>query len=452
MDKDFIISYLQNKNYWWKTKTIDDEDKGITRKEYINKIQDIFSLDRIICLSGIRRCGKTTILFQLIDSLLTQGINQKKIVYFKMDDLIGKIEDIRDITQIYQEVTGIDPKSEHVFFIIDEIHVQSNWQYQLKYFIDGAYKSTFIITGSSKTILYKDAAESLAGRIRFIPVFPLTFKEFIRFSNTHIDTTFDTTKTVTFERLTAYYHRLLSDKEQILHLLRNYKEVGGFPEWFTIKKRKQWQKVLVDDYLSLILFKDIVFTYKIKDPILLEKMVGELASFSTNRINYSRLSDRLDADRETIKLYLHYLQSSGLIYIAEVYFKSKKARERIAKKIFFWEEGLRKALTLDDDDGKAMENIVAWHLIKTMKEKQVFYQPAYWKNTYEVDFIYEDQKPIPVEVKYKNHPTDIKGVIEFIKKFDADKGIIVTKDTFKKEVIENTEIWFVPVWLYLLIL
>jgi hypothetical protein len=87
-----------------------------------------------------------------------------------------------------------------------------------------------------------------------------------------------------------------------------------------------------------------------------------------------------------------------------------------------------------------------------MKEKQVFYQPAYWKNTYEVDFIYEDQEPVPVEIKYKNHPTDIKGVIEFIKKFDAKKGIIVTEDTFKKEIIENMEIWFIPVWVYLLIL
>lgn len=449
MDKDFVIAYLQDKNYWWKKATVDEEDKGIKREEYIKKIQEIFPLDRIICLNGIRRCGKTTILYQLVDALIKQGKNPQRIIYFKMDDLIGKIDDIREIVHIYQELTGVDPKEEQVFFIIDEIHVQNQWQFQLKYFIDGKYNSTFIISGSSKTVLYKDASESLAGRIRFVDVFPLTFDEFIRFSRIDID--IDFSDTLIFDKIKSYYHHLLPQKEQILHLLRTYKTVGGFPEWFKIKKRKQWQRVLVDDYLSLILFKDIVFTYKIKDPILLQKMVGDLASFSTNRVNYSRLSDRLDADRETIKLYLHYLESSGLIYIAEVYFKSKKARERIAKKIFFWEEGLRKALTLDDNDGKAMENIVAWHVIKKMREKHVFYQPSYWKNTYEVDFILDEQKPIPIEVKYKNDPADIKGLIEFIKKFDVKKGIVVTKDTFKKEIIENTEILFIPVWLFLLI-
>jgi len=450
MDKEFIITYIQEKNYWWKKATIEKEDKGIKRDNYIDRILKIIPLDRIICLSGIRRCGKTTLLYQLTDTLLQQGKNPKQILYIKLDDLIGKIEDIRDIIQIYQELTGIDPKKEQIFFIIDEIQVQNNWQYQLKYFIDGRYKSKFIISGSSKTLLYKNASESLAGRIRFIDIFPLTFSEFITFNEKNID--IKHIKSPTFENIQGYYHQLLPNKEVILHLLRTYKEVGGFPEWFTIKNKKQWHQILFEDYLSLILFKDIVFTYKIKDPFLLEKMVSDLASFSTNRANYSKLSDRLDADRETIKLYLHYLESSGLIFTAEVYFKSKKARERIAKKIYFWEEGLRKAITLDTDDGKAMENIVAWHTMKYMREKQVFSHPSYWKNTYEVDFILDIKKPIPIEVKYQHNPTDIKGLIEFCKKFKTEKGIVVTKDTFKKETIENTEVWFIPLWLYLLII
>jgi predicted AAA+ superfamily ATPase len=95
------------------------------------------------------------------------------------------------------------------------------------------------------------------------------------------------------------------------------------------------------------LFRDIVSVFKVKDPILLEKMVWDIAAISTNRFNYKGLSERLDIDRETVKLYLYYLQSSMMVFVADVFAPSKKAVEKRAKKLYFWEEGLRRALTLD---------------------------------------------------------------------------------------------------------
>lgn len=450
MEKEFIIEYMKKKNYWWNTGKVERTDRGIEREEYIEKILENLKMDRIICLTGIRRSGKTTLLFQLVDRLLKNKIKPERIVYIKIDDLLEKIGDIRDIVSVYKELTGIDPKNNKVFFLFDEIHFLKNWQFQLKYFIDSNYKSKFIISGSSKTLLYKDASESLAGRIRFINAFPLTFMEFVRFNGFE----FKNLEKIDFESIKKFYYELLPDKESILHLFREYINVGGFPEWFKIKNLRQWQRVLVDDYLSLILFKDIVFTFKIKDPILLEKLVNEVALFSTNRFSYTKLSNRLDADRETIKLYLYYLAGSSLISISEVYFKSKKARERIEKKIYFWEEGLRKALTMDEDDGKAVENIVAWHVIKKGMERKTFFRPFYWKNDYEVDFILDinRKKPIPIEIKYREEPKDIKGLLEFAKKFDIEKGIVVTKDLLDEQIIKGKKVLFIPAWIFLLIL
>ncbi len=84
-------------------------------------------------------------------------------------------------------------------------------------------------------------------------------------------------------------------------------------------------------------------------------------------------------NRETLKLYLYYLQSSMMIFIADVYTPSRKATKKRAKKLYFWEEGLRRALTLDKDDAKSAENIVAWHLIKRGLDSKPLFQPAYWK-------------------------------------------------------------------------
>ena len=448
MEKDFVIEYIKKKNYWWTTREIDETDRGIERKEYTEEIMKNLKLERIICLAGIRRSGKTTLLFQLVNKLLKKGIKPDRIVYIKIDDLLDKIEDIREIASIYKELTGVDPKDNKVFFLFDEIHFFKNWQFQLKSFIDAKYKSKFIISGSSKTLLYKDAAESLAGRIRFINVFPLTFKEFIIFNGFELTSP----KKIDFEVIKKFYYKLLPDKESILYLFRQYLDVGGFPEWFKVKNLKQWRRILVDDYLSLILFKDIVFVFKIKDPVLLEKLVSETALFSTNRFSYTKLSNRLDADRETIKLYLYYLVSSGLIFISEVYFKSKKARERIEKKIYFWEEGLRRALTFDEDEGKAVENIVVWHMIKKGLGEKVFFKPFYWKNDCEVDFVLDEKKPVPIEVKYREKTVDTRGLLEFIKNFDTKHGIVVTKDLLDQKVIEGKKILFIPAWIFLLVI
>jgi uncharacterized protein len=454
MDKEFLISYLKKRNYWWLTKNIAPSDRGTQRHEYLNKIQESDGLERIICLSGIRRSGKTTILYQYID-LLLKTKKPEKIVYAKIDDLIGKIDSVHDILNTYYELTGIDPTRESTYFLLDEIHIMKGWQLQLKYYIDAHAKCRFIISGSSKTLLYMDASESLAGRIRFLEVFPLTFREFLEFNNIDVSGMIPQKPDLEcFEDIEKTYYTVIEHKESILYFLGQYFDTGGYPEWFKIRDMEQWYRTIVEDYFTLILFRDIVSVFKVRDPILLEKMVRDIASITTNRFTYKGLSERLDIDRETVKLYLYYLQSSMMVFVADVFAPSKKAVEKRAKKLYFWEEGLRRALTLDRDDGKAAENIAAWHLIKKGHESKPFFEPYYWKNKHEVDFVYDDSKKvIPIEIKYREHPTnaDLKGLIEFMDMEDLGIGIVVTKGIFKKGELGGRQVLFIPIWLFLLL-
>jgi predicted AAA+ superfamily ATPase len=101
MDKEFVISYLKTRNYWWQTREVSPADKGIHRHEYIEKIRAIEKLERIVCLSGIRRSGKTTILYQYIDHLLKNAdAEPQKVVYVKVDDLLRKMDSIHDVLNI----------------------------------------------------------------------------------------------------------------------------------------------------------------------------------------------------------------------------------------------------------------------------------------------------------------------------------------------------------------
>ncbi len=381
----------------------------------------------------------------------------ERVIYVRIDDLVGKIDSVHDILNTYHELTGIDPYRENVYLLLDEIHVLKEWQLQLKYYVDAHAKCRFIISGSSKTLLYLDSSESLAGRIRFINVFPLTFREFLEFNNiTLAEMSPQKPDMDCFEDIEKAYYNIIAHKQTILYFLNQYFDTGGYPEWFKVKEMAQWHRTIVEDYFALILFKDIVSVFRVKDPILLEKLTRDIAAVSTNRFTYKGLSERLDVDRETLKLYLYYLQSSMMVFVADVYAPSKKAAEKRAKKLYFWEEGLRRALTLDRDDGKAAENIVAWHLIKRGRELKQFFEPYYWKNKYEVDFVYDDSlKVIPIEVKYREHLTnaDIKGLIEFMEMENLNLGIVVTKDMFRKEeLIKGCRVLFIPIWLFLLII
>lgn len=456
MDKEFLISYLKKKNYWWQTKNVANSDKGMERRDYLDKMEGAGKLERIICLSGIRRCGKTTIIHQYIGRLLNKTKTPEEIVYAKIDDLVGKIESIHDIINTYHEITGIDPAVEPAYIFLDEIHVMKGWQLQLKYYLDAHAKCKFVISGSSKPLLYMEASESLAGRIRFLDVFPLTFREFLEFNDVGLPGVLSQRLEIDdFAGMERAYIGAMAHKETILHFLAKYLDIGGYPEWFKIRDMGQWQRTIVEDYFALILFKDIVSVFKVKDPALLEKMVLDIAALSTNRFTYKGLSERLDMDRETLKLYLYYLKSSMMVFAADVFAPSKKAAEKRAKKLYFWEEGLRRALTLDRDDGKAAENIVAWHLIKKGRESKPFFEPYYWKNRHEVDFVYDDSKRVlPVEVKYQRNVSgaDLNGLREFMEMENLNSGIVVTKDTFKKEELwkKGRRIMFIPLWLFLL--
>ena len=456
MERDFLVKYLAERNYWWKIGKIYEEDSGFPRREYAEMLLKALQFNRIIAVTGIRRAGKTTILFQLIRRLLNEGIEPKRIAYIKIDEILGKFGDMRELVSLYEEITGIDAQKEKVHFIFDEIQYHDGWQFQLKHLIDARYASKFIVTGSSTSLLLSQAKESLAGRLTFIDVAPLLFREFAEFSSAEINLKKNTDLSIDGIRgARAKYESLLPNKEKLIHLFNEYINIGSFPEWFKVKIQDtenplmSWRNLLTE-YFELIIHKDVIesFREKIRDPVLIEKIAREAAQFSSNRFSYSSMANRLGASKDTVREYLFYLEASSIISISEVYFKTKKAREKVEKKVYFCDEGLRRALTLDYDDGKGAETAVNMHLSHLCKCVQPFKKLAYWKNSKEVDFIWEGREIIPIEVKYQENPW-ADGLLECMERFGLKAGILVTRDRFEVRNMEGKTILLIPAWAFL---
>jgi predicted AAA+ superfamily ATPase len=391
---------------------------------------------------GLRRAGKTTLLFQLTKKLLGESA---RVVFCRIEDIYEGLGSLKEIIDAYEFLSRTDLKNEAAVFLLDEIQYFEKWQVELKRFVDSGYKIRFVVSGSSKIQIYKDASESLVGRISFVEVAPLSFFEFVSFSGISVR---KPEFALDGKRLQRSYSELAA-KRNILHsLLDEYLETGGFPEWFKVKDRLRWKDILLNEYLALTIFKDIVRLFKIKDPLLIQKLAKDVAANSTERFNYAGIAGRLDTDRETVKLYLSYLSSSRLCYVLDSYTRGGKLREKREKKAVFGEVGMKNAI-IGPNKPKDVETAVDIHLIHYGHGAKVFFTPFYWKNDSEVDFVLEtDTLLVPVETKYQSDISepDLAGVRSFMAGFKCKQGIVVSRDSFDVE----GDIFVLPAWFFLL--
>ncbi|MCL2354626.1 MAG: AAA family ATPase [Oscillospiraceae bacterium] len=217
---DIKQSLIANNNWWSGEKISSKFLLGRKREEFDNIIEKLDE-KRILSIVGPRRVGKSILIYQTINHLLEdKKIHPKRILFFSGDDpslFFNENDKLSDVLDIYfkeilsEDVASLDSK---VYIFIDEVHFIKNWQNFLKVYFDRKYDVKFIVTGSSSVHLYKDANESLMGRIENIHVLPLTFNQFLNFHQTYIKKEvdivipkFDLDKPIdSFEKLDKFYY------------------------------------------------------------------------------------------------------------------------------------------------------------------------------------------------------------------------------------------------------
>lgn len=480
-DAGELLRVLYSHNPWWQTGKVPDELAPEFKRRDLYKLKEQLESKEITGIVGARRVGKTTLMYQLIEHLL-EKVPAKRVFYLTIDDpyLSPSINSIKNIFDTYAINILSKPleETEKIYIMLDEIQSLSEWELFLKRWYDLGYNIKFTISGSSSLEIMQKGAESLVGRFHPQQICPMKFLEAIRYHNRHNDPTRkydhinwelresfregiqtdDPDKIINaFEKTSV---KLAGESDEIRILLDDYLIRGGYPKIVTINDHYETTQKL-RDYLSLTIYKDIVKTFKIRDPKTFESLFSILASECCNKHNYTNLSNALGIKRSTVKDYLFYLTHSYLISESKFYTKNVRKQARNDKKIFINDNGLRNTVlglihpnTLTDNIqmGKLVENTVADHCkrLKFSLGQGIDFDIFYWNNNRgeEVDIVLEFMgKPVPVEVKYRNtiRSKDLAGLHSFKEEHNSKINIVVTKNDFKLE----EEILQIPLWLFL---
>ena len=468
---DIKQSLIANNN-WWNGEKINAKFLLGRKREEFNNIVEKLEEKRILSIVGPRRVGKSTLIYQTIDYLLKdKKIDPKRILFFSGDDpslFFNEDDKLSNVLDVYfgeilsETMTKLSSK---VYVFIDEIHFIKNWQNFLKIYFDRKYDIKFIVTGSSSVHLYKDANESLLGRIENIYVLPLTFNQFLNFYQTYISKEQDINipkfdldnPEDSFKKLDSVYcdENL---KLKIGKVLKKYILVGGYPEYFENTDISLWQKRLSDDIITRGIYKDILTIYNIKSPEILEKIMYYISANNAQTFSYTEMSKIFGIDTTTLIAYIGYLKQAFLINVLENYSSNMGKVIRTNKKMNILDNGIQNSFL----KRKEIDDSVAGHIIEGMVDFDVRllcerenYNQHYYRNVNqeEIDVILDRKRDlIPIEVKYVNtvDSSDVKNIKKFIESNKESKtaktyyGIVITKDLYKKD----DYLYYIPYWMF----
>ncbi len=369
---------------------------------------------KIITLMGVRRCGKTSILYDTINRL-TQSVPKEKILFFNFEDerFELKQESLDLILQAYMELyPHIEMSETYLFF--DEIQNVEGWEKFVRRVYDGVSQNIFI-TGSNSKLLSRDIATSLRGRTISYEVFPLSFAEYLSFEGIEVD--LHSTKSL------ALIHNRL---EKFLY-------DGAFPE--TILFEGNIREKILQDYFNVMIYKDLIERFSIKNIVALKFFLKRILASSTKLISINKIYNDLKSSgikigKNSLYEYLGYVEDIYLSLTLERY--SQKITAGTDKKVYSIDMGLNNTLLykFSSDIGKSMENAVFLELRR--REKEIYYHTD---RTSECDFVVVEKGSVieAIQVTYemseeKTREREFKGLFNACKEYNLNHGLIITYD------------------------
>ncbi len=404
--------------------------------KYINSIvkrEDIHlpqSLNKVIIFYGVRRSGKTFVLFDLFKKHTANSI----YIDFEDDRLqdfsLGDFEKLKEaLFELKPELIG-----KKLLFFLDEVQNVKAWEKFCRRAVERENISIFV-SGSSSKIMPYEMHTGLRGRVWSMELLPFSFREYLISKNIDLDD-----KNIFYGTNKAFLKN---------HFLK-YLNWGGFPEASFIESEFEKRKLL-KEYMSAMFFRDLVERYKITNIQLLETLINKLFSSFSTKLSltsfYKQYKGKFPFSKDLLFKYYKYIVESMLVFEVKKFAESAYKRTRNPSKIYLVDTGLCKRLT-SKDTGRQLENIIYLEL------RRRGYNIFYFEEGKECDFIVsKDNKFFPFQITYELNENNIKreteGLIEACKWFHLKNGVIITYDEEKDIRIDGIDIKIVPAWKWL---
>lgn len=396
----------------------------ISGKKLIARNYAIPDTDQINVLTGIRRCGKTHVLYEK-----AKTFEPERILFLDFEDerLIG-LNSLDNYDIIIDSYKTLFPNQEPVLFF-DEIQNLKNWHLYLKRLHVKGYKT--FVTGSNAHLISREIATFLKGRSLETTIYPFSFREFLKLKNIEIRQK-DT----------------IINQPKIINLFDEYLQYGGFPE--VIKVDKDDKRTIAKIIYNLLFYKDLVAKFD-KDDYLLKLVVGKIVENITKEFSVTSLANKIisvyKTSVPTINDYFNILPEPFLT--SNIYpFRSSFIQRESKRKTYLADNSFIYLNRVAPDKSRLFENLVFNFLQR--KYSELFYYRT--SNNLEVDFfILSPESKILVQASYSLDDLDtkereIKALIKAMDEQNVDISFIYTNNNSEEITINNRKIKVIPFW------
>lgn len=379
------------------------------------------------CFVGIRRTGKSYMMYQQIHNLMNDGIPSTQIVYVNFEDerlLEIGVEDLNTILEIGIEFSGSNGKP---YLFLDEIQNVDGWEKFVRRVVDMKYRIN--IAGSNRI------ASTLGGRFMIVNVFPYSFKEYL--SANHIEN-------VRLDQMST------KQRADIVSQCEQYVTYGAFPELVDIKNKRPF----LNNIYQTVYLQDIITRNKITNDFAVRLILKKIAESVTKALSFNRLTNivksaGISIGKQTVINYVGHMLDSYLIFSLQNY-AAKLVEKETSPKYYFMDTGLLGLMLLDCKTAQ-LENLVAVELIR----RYGFDNMYFFENNIEVDFfIPSENLAIQVSMQVLEDVDTLERETKaFVKlnQFIPDiKCLLITNSEETKLNCDGINIDVVPVWKWLL--
>ena len=331
------------------------------RTYYLNQMISFKDKSMIKVITGVRRCGKSSLLDLFEKYLLDAGVQQTSIIRMNFESI--DFDDIKTYKQLHEAVKKQLYPNDMNYILLDEIQQVAQWEKAVNS-LQLIQNTDVYITGSNAYLLSSELSTLLSGRYVEIKMFPLSFKEYLDFNN-------------------------YSERGDLMAYFNQYLAYGGFPGVTELKDHPTSIMPMISGICNTIIMKDVVQRGTVRDPALLESVVRFLCGNVGKTISTKRISDYLTSagrktSSDTIDNYLKMLESAFIFYRARRYDLKGKLHLKTQEKFYVVDTGIRNSLIgfRNDDYGFTLENVVFFELMRRGYEVSIGKL-----GTQEIDFV-----------------------------------------------------------------